>query len=275
MISGATRILGIVGDPVGQVRAPRVWTGLFQQNGIDAVCIPMQVTRAGLPAFLEGAKALRNFAGLIVTIPHKPAALSYVAHPSARARLVGAVNVLRLEPDGEWAGDIVDGVGFVEGLRARGYRVEGRRALVVGAGGAGTAIAFALVDARAAEVAVFDVSSDRAVDVAQRLRSIGARAQAAAAADAAGYDLVVNATPLGIRPEDPLPVDLERVARGTVVADAVVYPHVTPLLAAARERGCPIQPGAHMMDGQVALQAKFFRFESGAWSPEAIAKVAA
>jgi len=275
LITGATRILGIIGDPIGQVRAPRVWTGLFLQNGIAAVCIPMQVSRAGLPALLEGAKALRNFAGLIVTIPHKPAALSHVGHPSARAKLVGAVNVLRLEPDGEWAGDIVDGLGFVEGLRARGHSVEGRRALVVGAGGAGTAIAFALVDAGAAEVAVFDVATDRAADVVQRLRSTGARAQAAAAADAAGYDLVVNATPLGIRPEDPLPVNLERVARGTVVADAVVYPRITPLLAAARARGCAIQPGAHMMDGQVALQAKFFRFENGAWSPEAIAKVAA
>lgn len=272
-ITGATRVLAIIGDPIQQVRSPEVFNALFRLNNVDAVMVPLQVSTAGLDDFLRGAKALRNIHGLVVTIPHKPGALRHVGHPTERARRVGAVNILRLEADGQWAGDIVDGVGFVEGLRLRGKSVEGHRALVVGSGGAGTAIAFALAEARAAEIGIFDVARNRAGDVATRLQAIGVKAHAVAAADPAGYDLAVNATPLGLKAGDPLPMDLSRVGRETIVADAVVYPRITPLLAAAQARGCFVQPGASMMDTQMALQAKFFGFESGDWSPDAIARV--
>ena len=272
-ITGSTRILGIIGDPIRQVRAPEVWTSLFQHNGIDAVCIPMQVTAAGLNTFLEGAKALRNFAGLIVTIPHKPASLSQVGHPSARARHVGAVNVVRLEADGQWAGDIVDGVGFVGGLEARGPKVAGRRALVVGSGGVGTAIAFAIAEAGAAEVAVADIYAERAADVARRINATGVKSRVSPA-DATDFDLVVNASPMGMKPEDPLSVDIANLRSSTVVADVVVHPRLTKLLHAAQEKGCFVQPGTHMMDAQVATMAQFFGFGAGDWSPEIIARIA-
>jgi len=272
-ISGATRVLAIIGDPIQQVRSPEVWNALLRLNNVDAVLVPMQVSAVGLDDFLRGAKALRNFYGLIVTIPHKPATLRQVGHPTERARLVGAVNMIRLDPDGQWAGDIVDGVGFVEGLRLRGKSVEGRRALVVGSGGAGTAIAFALAEAKAGEIGIFDVARERAEDVASRLKAVGVNARAVEAADPAGYDLAVNATPLGLKAGDPLPMDLSRTGPQTIIADAVVYPRITPLLAAAQARGCFVQPGASMMDTQIALQARFFGFQSGDWSPEAIAKV--
>lgn len=271
-ITGATRVLGIIGDPIRQVRAPEVWTGLFRSNGIDAVCIPMQVTASGLSVFLEGAKALRNFAGLIVTIPHKPASLAQVANPSERARHVGAVNVIRVQDDGQWAGDILDGVGFVGGLLSRGQAVSGRRALVVGTGGVGTAIAFAIAEAGASRVDVFDMAAERAADVARRIGATGVPS-AVGRPDAAGYDLIVNASPMGMRPDDPLPIDLDRLAPGSVVADVVVHPRMTKLLAAAHERGCFTQPGTHMMDAQIATMAMFFGFEGGDWSPEAIAQV--
>jgi shikimate dehydrogenase len=272
-ITGSTRILGIIGDPIRQVRAPEVWTALFERNGIDAVCIPMQVTGANLPAFLEGAKGLRNFAGFIVTIPHKPASLAQVAEPSARARHVGAVNVVRLNDSGQWKGDILDGVGFVAGLEARGPKVQGRRALVVGTGGVGTAIAFAIAEAGATEVAVCDVAAERAADVARRISATGVPSRVAAAT-AAGFDLVVNASPVGMKAEDPLPIDLGGLSASAVVADVVVHPQMTRLLIAARERGCFVQPGTHMMDAQIATMAKFFAFAGGDWSPEAIARLA-
>jgi shikimate dehydrogenase len=273
-ITGATRILGIIGDPIKQVRAPEVWTGLFEQNEIDAVCIPMQVTPAGLGEFLQGAKALRNFAGLIVTIPHKPASLSQVDDASARARHVGAVNVMRLNDGGQWTGDILDGVGFVAGLQARGPQVKGRKALVVGTGGVGTAIAFAIAEAGASEVAVCDVARERAADVARRISATGVPSRVAAA-DAAGFDLVVNASPIGMKPDDPLPIDLRGLSPSTVVGDVVVHPQMTKLLSAAKERGCFVQPGTHMMDAQIATMAGFFGFEGGDWSPQAIARLAA
>jgi shikimate dehydrogenase len=271
-ITGSTRILGIIGDPITQVRAPEVWTSLFQHNGIDAVCIPMQVTAAGLNAFLQGAKALRNFAGLIITIPHKPASLSQVGSPSERARHVGAVNVVKLQADGQWAGDILDGIGFVKGLESRGPKIAGRRALVVGTGGVGTAIAFAIAEAGASEVAVFDISADRAADVARRISATGVKSSVSAAV-AKGFDLIVNASPMGMKPEDAIPIDLNDLQSSTVVADVVVHPRMTRLLMAARDKSCFVQPGTHMMDAQIATMATFFEFGAGDWSPEIIAKV--
>lgn len=271
-ISGATKVLGILGDPIVQVRAPLVWTGLFERNGIDAVCIPMHVAPPHLAQFLQGAKALKNFVGFIVTVPHKPAALLDIAAPTERARRVGGVNVIRVEGE-DWTGDILDGVGFVDGLHARGHDVAGRRALIVGSGGVGTAIAFALAEAGAKEIAVADVVSERAQNLAQRISSTGVAARIAPA-DAAGFDLVVNATPMGMRPDDALPIDLDRVSRGTIVADAVMKPPVTALLRAAAERGCVVQPGALMMDYQIAAMARFFGFTGGNWSPELIAQFA-
>jgi shikimate dehydrogenase len=270
-ITGSTRVLGIIGNPIRQVRAPEVWTAMFERNGVDAVCIPMQVTAVGLGAFLEGAKALRNFAGLIVTIPHKPASLSQVAFPTVRAKQVGVVNVIRVQDDGQWVGDILDGVGFVGGLMARGQRVQGRKALVVGTGGAGTAIAFAIAEAGASEVAVFDMNESRAKDVAARIGATGVPSRLAPA-DADGFDLIVNASPVGMKAEDPLPINLERLRSDAIVADAVVHPQMTKLLTAASERGCFVQPGIHMMDAQIASMADFFGFQGGDWSPEAIAQ---
>lgn len=273
-ITGATRILGIIGDPIKQVRAPLVWTGLFQRNGIDAVCIPMQVPPARLADFLNAAKALGNFVGLIVTIPHKPAALSQVDAPTERARRVGAVNVMRSRDGRGWAGDILDGIGFVRGLRACGQSIEGRRALVVGSGGVGTAIAFAIAESRAAEVAVADVMTDRARDLARRISAAGVSSRVSAP-DAADFDLVVNASPMGMKPDDPLPIVCDRLKPSTIVADVVVHPQMTKLLAAAKERGCFVQPGTHMMDHQIATMAEFFGFEGGDWSPAAIAQITA
>jgi shikimate dehydrogenase len=270
-IGGATRLLFIVGDPIRQVRAPFIWNGLFARNGIDATCVPIHVAPDALADFLNGAKALKNVVGVIVTVPHKPAAMRAVTLPTQRARLVGAVNIMRATAGG-WAGDIVDGVGFIEGLRARGQSVAGRRALVVGSGGVGNAIAIALAQAGAMEVAVTDLALPRAEDLARRVVETGA-ASRVTIADAAGFDLVVNCTPLGMKPDDPLPVALDHVASTTVVADAVAYPATTKLLTAAAARGCFVQPGTFMMDHQIAASAEFFGFDAGDWSAEAVAQL--
>jgi len=269
--TGATRVLGIIGDPIAQARSPEVWSALFRLNGVDAVCVPMQVDPARLGAFLEGARALRNFVGLIVTIPHKTASLAYVASLTERSTQVGAVNVIRLDGTGEWTGDTVDGIGLVAGLRRRGQEPAGRRALVVGVGGAGTAIAFALAEAGAAEVAVFDLDRARAEDVSARLAASGTTSYVAAP-EAAGFGLVVNASPLGMAADDPVPIGLDGIDPGCIVADVVVHPRMTKLLRAADEQGCFTQPGVHMMDGQITPMAAFLGLGEGAWGADAVAR---
>ena len=270
LVDRSTRVLGVVGDPIAQVRAPRVWTALLRHNAVNAVCVPMHVRPADLPAFFDGVRTLRNLVGLIVTIPHKPAVLGLVDEPSARAAAIGAANAVVFRNDGRAVADHVDGVGFVSALRASNQRLEGRRALIVGSGGVGSAIAFGVAEAGASQVSVSDIDHARAQGLAARLEAAGHTASVAPN-DPAGFDLVVNATPLGMRLDDPLPFDCARLEPTAIVGDVVISATPTPVLAAAIKRGCFVQAGAAITDHQIASLARFFGFDDGDWSAEIIA----
>ncbi|TYL85654.1 shikimate dehydrogenase [Bradyrhizobium rifense] len=274
IIDGSTQLLGIVGDPIRQVRAPEVWSALFKANGFNAACIPLHVKPADLQAFVAGLKTIQNIVGLIVTIPHKPAAVHLCDALTTRAELVRSVNVMRREPDGRWTGDILDGFGFVQGLVGSGQRVAGRRALVVGSGGVGTAIAFAIAEAKAASVHVADIAKDRAADLASRLEAAGTPSGTSEAV-AQGFDLVVNASPIGMKNEDPIAIDPAGLERGALAGDVVVHPPLTPWLSAAKQRGCHVQPGTVMMDNQLMAMRDFFRFPEGDYTPANVARVTA
>jgi shikimate dehydrogenase len=273
-VDGHTRILPVIGDPIAQVRAPTVWNPLFRHNGVNAVCVPMRVPAASLRAFWDGIRDLGNLVGLVVTIPHKPPMLSLVDEVSPRARQVGAVNAVAIREDGRAVGDVFDGIGFVAGLRASGQQVGGRRALIVGSGGVGSAIAFSVAESGAREVDVSDIETARAHSLSSRVRAAG-YCSSATSSDPVGYDLVVNASPLGMRASDPLPFDCARLDASAIVADAVIGSGLTPVLIAARERGCFVQPGAIMTDQQIVLYARFFGFEGGDWSAETIRRLTA
>jgi len=270
IVNGATQLLGIVGDPIRQVRAPEVWSALFRRNSVNALCIPMQVTAADLRPFLASMRTVLNLKGMIVTIPHKPAAREIANEVTKRAGEVGTVNVLRPRPEGGWFGDIVDGVGFVKALLSAGQRIKGRRAIVVGSGGVGSAIAFAVAEAGAECVAVSDIAADRATALARRVQAASGVKSFVSAARADGFDLVANASPLGMRDGDPLPLDCTGLSASAIAADVVVQPEITPFLAIARGVGCHVQPGTRMMDHQVATMAEFFDWGPGDWSSEAI-----
>jgi shikimate dehydrogenase len=274
IVDGSTQILGIVGDPIRQVRAPEIWSALFRANGFNAICVPFHVKPAEAAVLLAGLRAIQNVMGLIVTIPHKPAAARHVDALTDRARRVQSVNLMRREADGRWTGDIVDGVGFVKGLLSSGQRVEGRRALVVGSGGVGTAIAFAIAEAGAASVHVADIAADRAGHLARRLEAAGTPSGTSAAA-AKGFDLVVNASPIGMNANDPISIDCSDLASDALVGDVVVHPQITPLLAEARRRGCHVQPGTVMMDHQLTAMREFLRLPEGDYSPAAVARITA
>jgi len=272
IVDGATQLLPIVGDPIRQVRSPEVLSALFRANGFNAVCVPAQVAPPDLPRFVAGLRTVRNIAGLIVTIPHKQAVVALLDGLTPRARRVGSANVVRRETDGSLTGDIVDGVGFVKGLARSAQRIEGRRALVVGSGGVGSAIAFAIAEAGTASVHVADILAERAANLARRLEAAGTPSGVSPAA-ARGFDLVVNASPLGMKAGDPIPIDCTGLSGDAIAGDVVVDPQITPFLAAARERGCHVQPGTVMMDNQLAAMREFFGFPEGDYSPEAIARV--
>ena len=256
-LSGETRLVGIVGDPIAQVKSPAGVTQALRERGRNSVCVPIHVTSADLDDFVRGVSLVRNLDGIIVTVPHKFAVYRHCATATKRARFLGAVNVLRRNADGSWHGDHCDGEGFVNGIRAAGCKPEGQRALLAGAGGAGSAIALALVEAGVAELAVHDGDAGRRDSLLDRL---GARSQArvqAGSADPTGYTLVVNATPAGMRPEDPCPVEVDKLTPEMFVADVITAPAVTPLLEAARRIGCQTQVGGGMFAAVSELMLEF------------------
>jgi shikimate dehydrogenase len=255
-LTGETRIHLIVGDPIAQTKSPAGLTRVFAERGVDAVCIPMQVAVGDFDAFMATARRVRNIDGIVVTVPHKLAAARHCEVLSGRSRLLGAVNAMRREPDGSWSGDMTDGVALVAALHASGFAPRGRRALVVGAGGAGSAVVLALAQA-GARVAVHDIDAARRNDLCARL---AAYEVAAGSADPAGCALVVNATPLGMAADDPLPVEVDRLDAGAFAADLVTKPAVTPFLEAARRRGSPILTGEGMFAPQAGILADFLLF---------------
>jgi shikimate dehydrogenase len=267
-LSGATRVYFIVGDPIAQVRSPSGVTAALRAAGRDALVVPAHVAPADLPAFFAGVTQMRNVDGIIITVPHKFSATQYCATLSAEASFLGAVNTLRRTPDGKWHGGMFDGTGFVAALVDAGCELRGKRALLVGAGGAGSAIGHALVQSGVGSLGVRDNDAQRTASLIGRLNSLGqgdahsAPAGLAAHEYAHEYDVVVNASPLGMRADDPLPVDVSRLQPGTFVGDVVTKPPLTPLIEAARARGCPTVTGTQMF-GRVCDRMVTFLLEAG------------
>jgi shikimate dehydrogenase len=218
----------------------------------------VHVPAGGLADVLAGLRRMRNLAGFVVTVPHKTAVASLCDELGPAGRAVGAVNTVRRTADGRLVGDMFDGAGFVEGLRSQGHDPAGRRVLLLGAGGAASAIAFALAEAGARRVTVANRTRAKAQAVADRVRRAFPGADVAVGdADPRDHDMVVNATSLGMRPEDPLPLDVDLLRQDVLVAEIIMKPELTPLLEQARQRQCPIHYGRHMLDRQVELMARF------------------
>jgi shikimate dehydrogenase len=262
MISGRTRLFVILGDPIAKVRSPEAFNRAFERHGIEAVLVAFECAPADLAAAVAGLKRARNLDGLIFTMPHKAAGLALVDEATQAARQVGAINAARRGATGQWQGDMFDGQGFVGGLRRQGQKAGGRRAALLGAGGAGRAIAFALAEAGVAALSVHDLDAAKAVALAADLQRAHPALAARAGPPRRGeFDLLVNATPTGMKPDDPLPWPVDGLAAGAIVGDVTTKPEITPFLAAARDRGCAIVSGRNMVEGQLQLLFRFFGFE--------------
>ncbi|MFE0530365.1 shikimate dehydrogenase family protein [Micromonospora sp. SD19] len=258
-ITGSTRIYALLGDPVAQVRAPSLLNPLLAERSVDAVLIPVHVAPTEFAQVVGGLRRIGNLHGMLVTVPHKAAALALADRASPGAILSASANALRREPDGAWLADTFDGVGFVRGLGNAGHTPKGKRVCLVGAGGAGSAIAVALLEAGAAALDVVDLDPGRLGTLVDRLApAYPGRVTGATRFRPDEVDIAVNATPLGMRHDDPLPFDPARLAPGTVVADIIMSPATTPLLAAARSLGHQVHPGIHMLANQLDSYLDFF-----------------
>lgn len=258
-ITGHTRLYGILADPVAQVKTPQVMAEVFARHGVDGVLVPMQVAPDGLRQVVDGLRRMKNFGGFIATMPHKPAMLGLCDVIEGDGARIGAVNCVRREDDGRMVGAMLDGIGFVTGLRQAGIDPSVRRILLAGAGGAASAIAFALAEAGAEALTILNRTASRAEDLAARVAAAYpscATNGTGAAGDVGGYDLIANATSAGLRAGDPLPLPVEALHAGQVVAEAIMEPAETPLLAEARARGATVHPGLPMLRCQIELMAR-------------------
>jgi shikimate dehydrogenase len=262
-ITGKTRVFFILGDPVAQVRAPEVYNRLFAEHGIDAVLVPLKLPAAALPGFLEHGMAADNIGGFWATIPHKGALAALLQPTDPVARIAGAVNAVRRLPDGTLDAALFDGIGFVKGLDHFGVEVQERRVLIVGAGGGGHAVAAAIAQRGPAQLAIYNRTRDRAAALVDRLQPlVGPAAQMVPSNDASGFDLVVNCTSQGLKPDDPMPFDPASVDAHAVVVDIIMSKTPTPLLTACRARGVKAEAGFEMLVQQVPEYLRFFGFDA-------------
>ncbi len=265
-ISGTTRIFPVIGWPVEQVKAPALFNAYFKRHNIDARVVPLKVKPE---AYIEAVRMLMSFenvGGIFVSIPHKPASVQAVQQPTRRAALAGSCNSIFKNADGVLIGDLIDGEGFIRAYDrtcadngGNGPNPATSRALVVGTGGVGCAIAYALAERGFAEVAICDTRAEQAAALQQRLQQAFPEVRIVIGAPrAAGYQVVVNATPLGMHADDAVPIDLQDVASDCIVADCGMKIEMTKLLRQAQELGCRIQKGKEMLIEQAPLYLAHF-----------------
>lgn len=257
-ISGKTRVIVHLAYPAHHLRTPEFFNPLIYRLGYDAVLVPWQVSPDRLFIAWQGLRAVENLAGVIVTVPHKQAVAGLCDELKGVAALLNVSNVARRLPDGRFTGRMFDGDGFVRGLLNQGHVLRGKAALLLGAGGAATGIAHGLLAAGVESLTIHNRTAAKVEELVKSLREIyPGRTIHAGAADGRGMDVVVNGTALGLRQGDPLPMEVSTLSAGTVVAEVVMNPDVTPLLAAAAALGCIIHKGVHMIEGQVEMLADF------------------
>ena len=272
MITGRTTLIGHLGWPTHAFKAPMIYNPWFEAEGVDAVVVPLGVEAADYITLFRSLFGIRNLHGALVTMPHKVTTAGLVDALSTTAQIAGSCNAVLRRPDGSLLGDMFDGAGFVRGMQRKGQAVAGARALVVGCGGVGCAIAASLAGAGLAGIGLFDPAA-AASALADRLRQHYPALQVTLGSnDPAGYDIVVNATPLGMKLGDPLPVDADRIGAGAFVGEVVMTEEHTPLLRAALARGCRVQVGTDMLFEMIPAYLEFFGF--GKATPERLREVA-
>ena len=273
MISGKTTLLPLIGYPTEPFKAPLIYNPWFDHQGIDACVVPMGVKPEDFPESLKAIFRMSNVHGALVTMPHKVTTMRLVDEISTTARIAGACNAILKRPDGSLLGDMFDGTGFVRGIQRNGFKCEGAKCLLAGAGGVGSAIAASLAAAGVAGISVVKTKSQSADNLVARLQQYYPHidTRLVHTTDVAGFDLIVNGSPLGL-PGDPLPFDLTHLSPETFVGEVVMKQEITPLLQIARDRGCRYVIGTAMLFEMIPAYLEFFGF--GTTTPDALRAIA-
>ena len=273
MIRGTTSLIAHIGFPTHTFKSPMIYNPYFEHAQIDVVVVPMACESEAYPALLKAVFSLRNIRGALITMPHKVSTVGMLDEVSATVKVAGSCNAVRRDDDGRLIGDMFDGEGFVRGVLRKACPIAGTGALVVGCGGVGSAIAASLAKAGVAALSLFDAQQASSNSLADRLRAQYPKLEVHTGSnDPAGFDLVVNATPMGMNDGDPLPMDMSRLAASTFVGEVVMKNEMTAFLKAAQARGCRFQVGTDMLFEQIPAYLEFFGLPST--TPQVLRSVA-
>lgn len=258
-INGQSRVFGIVGDPIVQVRSPEMITHELRSRGLNAILVPLHVASADFDSTVPALMRLRNLDGLVMTIPFKVRALGLAHALGAQAQAVGALNALARRSDGTWAGEMFDGLGCVQAFSGRGYPLRGQSVMLIGLGGAGSAIAAAVAAEQPRRMRIWDLDAQRCRQTAQVIARLSPYTEVQVGLPVIdGVDVLMNASPVGMLGDARLPLAVDRLEPGLIVFDTIVHPEDTPLLQLARACGCRVIKGREMMRGQIARIVDFF-----------------
>ncbi len=257
VINGDTRLFPIIGDPIKYVKSPERLTAGFAARGHNGVCIPALVAEAALADVMRAVSVIQNVDELLITMPHKFKIAAYCATTSDRTKLLGAVSVMRRNADGSWHGDMLDGLAFLKAQENAGAKPAGARVLMIGAGGAGCAIAVALLEAGVRELIIHDRDKGRATDLLRVISALGKGRASLGPPDPTGFDLVCNASSAGMSADDELPVAAGLLRPTMFVGDVIAGHGTTPFLQAALRAGCKTANGDQMVDAVQEMMLDF------------------
>lgn len=261
MISGKTKIIAHLGYPTESFKAPMIYNPYFEDRGIDAVVVPMGAKPENYADVLKAVFSLSNIAGALITMPHKMTTVGLLDEVTTTVKIAGACNAVRRRSDGKLIGDMFDGEGFVRGVLRKGKVLKGAKAYVLGSGGVGSAIVASLAAAGVVKLGLKDFSPESAEALGARIKRHYPHIDVVTGSDDLdGFDILVNATPIGMKEGDPLPFDMGRISSQMFIGEVVMKQEHTPFLQAALAKGCKIQLGTDMLFEQIPAYLEFFGF---------------
>lgn len=260
MINGLTQIIAHIGYPTQTFKSPMIYNPYFAAHQINAVVVPFACQADNYPDFLRAIFRNENTLGALITMPHKVSTVALLDRLSPTAQIAGACNAVRVGADGKLEGDMFDGEGFVRGMMRKGFAPQGKSALVLGNGGVGSAIAASLAAAGVARLALSDPNATQSANLAARLQTHYADliCETGLPENCQDFDLIVNASPLGMYDSDPLPLDVARISPHAFVGDVVLSREMTPFLTTAAQHGCTIQVATDMLFEQIPAYLAYF-----------------
>ena len=263
MINGNTELIAHIGYPTYTFKSPMIYNPYFEKKGINAVVMPMGCQSSDYPVFLRSIFQLTNIRGALITMPHKVVTVDLVDEVTPTVMVAGACNAVKKGPDGKLLGDMFDGLGFVRGLQRKGFSTKDKRVLVVGSGGVGSAIAASLAASDIKTIALYDSNNSSSEKLGERLNANFSKVEVILGQNnPEGFDLIVNATPLGMKEGDPMPVDISKISPHAFVGEVVLKDEMTAFLKAAHSRGCRVQVGSDMLFEQIPVYLEYFGFET-------------